>query len=290
MKIRAGMVAAITGAGSGIGLALALELARRGCVLALSDIDNDRLEQAAVQVRALGASATTTQLDVADRDAVFAWAADTVQAHGRVNMIFNNAGVALTAMAETTQPDDFKWLMGINFWGVVHGTQAFLPRLRTTGEGHIVNISSVFGLVAAPTQGAYNASKFAVRGFTEALRMELELEGQMLSATCIHPGGVATNIALSGRVHKGFVRSSGIRAQAHRDLGHSLIQVTTPESAARQIIAGVERNAARVVVGSDARIMDWCVRIFGSGYRWLVLKKVRTLPAFAPRARRKAKT
>jgi short-subunit dehydrogenase len=288
MKIKPGMVAAITGAGSGIGRALALELARRGCSLALADIDGTRLEQTAQQAQALSAPVTSTVLDVSDRAAVFFWADNTVAALGGVNMIFNNAGVALTAMAEATQPTDFEWLMGINFWGVVNGTQAFLPRLRATGEGHVVNISSLFGLMAMPTQGAYNASKFAVRGFTEALRMELELEGGQVSATCVHPGGVATNIALAGRIDDGFVRRTGVEAQAHRERANQMLQVTTPEAAAAQIIAGIERNAARVLVGSDARRMDWWIRLLGAGYQQLVLKRVRKLRAQALAQRREA--
>lgn len=288
MKISPGMVAAITGAGSGIGRALALDLARRGCSLALSDIDSVRLEQTGQQARALNAPVTTTVLDVSDRAAVFSWAGNTESALGGINMIFNNAGVALTAFAEATQPADFEWLMGINFWGVVHGTQAFLPRLRTTGEGHIVNISSVFGLMAMPTQAAYNASKFAVRGFTEALRMELKLDGGPVSATCVHPGGVATNIALAGRIDDGFLRRTGVPAQVHRERTNAMLQVTTPESAARQIIKGVERDAARVVIGPDARFMDLWVRLLGAGYQQLVLRRVRKMRDQAITGQRKA--
>lgn len=177
MKQFANKVAAITGAGSGIGRALAMELAAVGCDLALSDISETGLKTTADQASAQGVKVTTTVLDVADRAAVYAWADQVVTDHGRVNLLFNNAGVALAAPAETTSQADFEWLMNINFWGVVYGTQAFLPHLRASGEGHVVNLSSLFGLIGMPTQASYCAAKFAVRGYTETLRMELEMEG-----------------------------------------------------------------------------------------------------------------
>jgi NAD(P)-dependent dehydrogenase (short-subunit alcohol dehydrogenase family) len=270
-----GKVAAITGAGCGIGRALALELARRGCPLALSDVDGAGLAETAGLAEAAGARVTTAIVDVADRAAVTEWAARCRSAHGQVNLVFNNAGVALTSLAEATRPADFEWLMGVNFWGVVHGTQAFMPHLRASGDGHVVNISSVFGIMAVPTQSAYNASKFAVRGYTEALRMELELEGAPVSATCVHPGGVATNIALAQRVDPASARLIGLDAQTQRERAHGLIQATTPESAARQIIAGVERNARRVLVGRDARVLDFFNRLLGPAYQRLVLRRLR---------------
>jgi NADP-dependent 3-hydroxy acid dehydrogenase YdfG len=272
-----GKVAAITGAGSGIGRALALELAGRGCHLALSDIDGERLAQTAQEAQGPAIQVSTAVVDVADRAAVFAWAEACRATHGKVNLIFNNAGVALSSPAEATQPADFEWLMGINFWGVIHGTQAFMPHLRASGEGHVINISSVFGIIAMPTQSAYNAAKFGVRGFTEALRMELELEGGPVSATCVHPGGVATNIALAGRVDPALERISGVDAQTQRQRAHRMIQVSTPRAAALQIIRGVERKARRVLVGNDARVMDFFARLLGAGYQRLVVNKVRRM-------------
>ena len=195
MKSFEGKVAAITGAGSGMGRTLAVELARRGCHLALSDINEAGLVQTMKECVVHGVRVTLQRLDVSDRAAVFSWASQVSEDHGRINLIFNNAGVSLAAPAETAKIEDFEWIMGINFWGVVHGTQAFLPYLRASGDGHVINTSSLFGIIAMPTQGAYNASKFAVSGYTEALRMELEMEGVSVSATCVHPGGVATNIA-----------------------------------------------------------------------------------------------
>ena len=193
-------VAAITGAASGMGRTLALELARRGCHLALSDVNEAGLAETARLAAQAGVKVTTAKVNVADREAVFAWADQVAADHGKVNLIFNNAGMALGAFADTVAPKDFEWIMGINFWGVVWGTQAFLPHLRKAGEGHVINTSSLFGLLAVPTQGCYNASKFAVRGFTEALRQELDMERCGVSATCVHPGGIRTNIAKDARM------------------------------------------------------------------------------------------
>lgn len=270
-------VAAITGAGSGLGRALALALAREGCDLALSDVDEAGLAATAGQVQAAGGHASTARVDVADRAAVQRWADDCRTRHGQVNLLINNAGVALAAPADTVRPEDFAWIMDVNFWGVVHGTQAFLPHLRASGEGHVVNISSVFGLMAMPTQSAYNASKFAVRGYTESLRMELELEGVSVSATCVHPGGVATNIANAQRIAADAQRLTGLDVDAQRARARRLIDRTTPDQAARQILAGVRRNARRVLVGPDARWGDAMVRLLGAAYQPVLLRGLRRL-------------
>ena len=270
-------VAAITGAGSGIGRALAGELAARGCHLALSDVQPAGLADTAAAAAQRGVRVTTAIVDVADRAAVVGWAAQVAREHGRVNLLFNNAGVGLGTTLEAARPEDLAWIMGINFWGVVHGTQAFLPHLRASGEGHVVNLSSVLGLIAAPTQGAYCASKFAVRGFTEALRLELELEGAPVSATCVHPGGVATNIALASRIDASVTRLTGDTIEGRRRLAHEMIQVTRPEQAARQILRGVSRNARRVLVGPDAHIIDLLSRLLGVGVCALVLRRSRAL-------------
>jgi len=167
--------------------------------------------------------------------------------------------------------------MGINFWGVVHGTQAFLPYLRASGDVHVINTSSLFGIIAMPTQGAYNASKFAVRGYTEALRMELEMEGVSVSATCVHPGGVATNIATASRIDDSIQLLTGQDAHAHRRHANRLINATKPDDAARRILAGVQRNARRVLIGSDARRVDFIPRLMGSAYQIHVLRFHRKL-------------
>jgi short-subunit dehydrogenase len=272
-----GKVAAITGAASGMGRSLAVELARRGCALAISDRNEAGLKETAALCAVHAVKVTTQTLDVADRAAMFAWATQSADAHGKVNLIFNNAGVAHTASAATATIEDFEWIMGINFWGVVHGTQAFLPYLRASGEGHVINLSSLFGLMAMPTQSTYNASKFAVRGYTEALRMELELEGAPVSATAVHPGGVATNIVNASRIDQQVIDSTGQDEETHRRRANRLINVTSPDAAALQILAGVERNARRVLVGKDAWVLDKAVRLLGSAYQQLIIRRAQKL-------------
>ncbi|HVX17496.1 MAG TPA: SDR family NAD(P)-dependent oxidoreductase [Acidimicrobiales bacterium] len=246
-----GRVAAVTGAGSGIGRAVALELARRGCLLAVSDIDAAGLDGTVAMLDGLGAPTIHHLVDVSDRNAVEDWAGKVVAEHGRANVIVNNAGVALGATVEAMSYEDIEWLMGINFWGVVHGTKAFLPHLKAAGEGHIVNVSSVFGLMGIPSQSAYNAAKFAVRGFTEALRIELDADGTGVSCTTIHPGGIKTNIARNARFDEDTVRGLGqdpdrLAAAADRAF------LTSPEKAAAVIVGALEANKRRAFVGPDA--------------------------------------
>ena len=276
MKNFKNKVAAITGAASGMGRTLALELARRGCHLALSDVNETGLAETAAMAGKLGVKVTTAKVNVANRDEMFAWADQVVADHGKVNLVFNNAGVALGALLETVKPEDFQWIMGINFWGVVWGTQAFLPHLKRAGEGHIVNTSSLFGLLASPTQGTYNSSKFAVRGFTEALRQELDLERCGVSATSVHPGGIRTNIARAAKMDQSMDQATGGQAEAARSRFDKMLNVTTAESAALQILRAVERNQRRVLVGPDAKLMDFFVRLLGSWYQpgsvWLSRK------------------
>lgn len=258
-------VAAITGAGSGIGRALALDLAGRGCHLALSDINEVGLAETVRQIGTPGVRVTAQAVDVADRRAVYDWADQVVAEHGKVNLIFNNAGVALGSTIEGMSYDDIEWLMNINFWGVVYGTKAFLPHLKASGEGHIANVSSVFGLAGIPTQGAYNAAKFAVRGFTECLRQELDMTDSGVSATSIHPGGIKTAIARSARMNSNIadlgLDVDGSTAKLERAF------ITSPEKAARIILRAVERNQRRVLVGPDAYVYDWMVRLLPSRYQ-----------------------
>jgi NAD(P)-dependent dehydrogenase (short-subunit alcohol dehydrogenase family) len=272
MKSFKDKVAAITGAASGIGRALAVDLASRGCNLALSDVNEAGLEETRTLATKSGVKVTTQKLDVSNRDAVYAWAESVVREHGKVNLIFNNAGVALAARMEDIAAKDFEWIMGINFWGVVWGSQAFLPHLKATGDGHIINISSLFGLMSLPTQGAYNTSKFAVRGYTEALRQELDMEGGAVSATCVHPGGIATNIAMSARVDDKLAERLGVDKDKARKRFDKIIQGTKPASAAKQILRAVERNQRRVLVGPDAKFLDGMVRVLGSWYQPLTTK------------------
>ena len=193
-------VAVITGAASGIGRALALALARQGAQLALCDLDEAGLEETRKLTSGGAPKESTHRVDVSDRAAVEQWAHAVIDDHGRVNLLFNNAGVGLSSAIVDMSYEDLEWLMGINFWGVVHGTTSFLPHLIDSGDGHVINLSSVFGLIAVPGQAAYNAAKFAVRGYTECLREELEIMNVGVSATCVHPGGIKTNIARSARV------------------------------------------------------------------------------------------
>ena len=277
MKDFKNKVAAITGAASGMGRTLALELARRGCHLALSDVNEKGLAETAALAGKLGVKVTTTKVNVASRDEVFAWADQVVRDHGKVNLIFNNAGVALGAFLETVKPEDFEWIMGINFWGVVWGTQAFLPHMKKAGEGHIVNTSSLFGLLSLPTQGTYNSSKFAVRGFTEALRQELDLEKCGVSATCVHPGGIATNIAMAGKIDPAMEKVTGVSVEQQKRRANKLINVTTAHSAALQILSAVEKNHRRVLVGPDARFLDKLVRLLGASYQSHVIRYVKRM-------------
>ncbi len=267
MKNFKNKVAAITGAASGMGRTLALELARRGCHLALSDVNEVGLAETAQMASKLGVKVTTAKVNVADREAVTVWADQAAADHGKVNLVFNNAGVALGAFLDTVSPKDFEWIMGINFWGVVWGTQAFLPHLKKAGEGHVINTSSLFGLLSLPTQGTYNASKFAVRGFTEALRQELDIENCGVSATCVHPGGIRTNIARDAKMDHSITAKTGGSAQAAKEKFDKLLNTTSAESAALQILRAVEGNKRRVVVGPDAKFLDLLVRLCGSWYQ-----------------------
>lgn len=272
-------VAVITGAGSGIGRALALQLAEAGCEVAISDVNQVGLEQTAESVKKTGITPHVQLLDVADREAIHTYA-DAVFAHyGHINLVFNNAGVALGATVEDMTYEDLDWLMAINFGGVVAGTKAFLPYLQQADQGHIVNISSLFGLVSMPTQSAYNAAKFAVRGFTESLRQELELSNSNVSCTCVHPGGIKTNIARNARMNdiSSITGSSPEKAIADFE---KLFR-TTAEQAATTILNGVKRNKRRVLIGSDAKAIDLMQRALPTFYQRIVVTGQKSLRRFA---------
>ena len=269
-------VAAITGSGSGIGRALAIELASRGCHVALSDVDDEGLAETVALVEQTARTApvevSTAHVDVADRDAVESWAGDVATEFGRVNLIFNNAGVALSANVTAMSYDSFRWLMDINFWGVVNGTLAFLPHLRASGSGHVVNISSVFGLLGIPSQSAYNSAKFAVRGFTDALRTELDIERCGVSATTIHPGGIRTNIARNARFEFAEHEEAIDAEQAAVDF--EKLTRTTPEKAAKLILGAVEKNKRRALIGPDAHLFDAAARLSPRGSQWALGKLI----------------
>jgi butyryl-CoA dehydrogenase len=281
MEQFSGKVAAITGAGSGIGRGLALELAAEGCHLALSDVDDAGLAETVAMVaqatgdrgsERAGVKVSSARVDVVDREAVDAWAAATGDEFGQVHLIFNNAGVALSANVSVMTYESFRWLMDINFWGVVHGTLAFLPHLRASGDGHVVNISSVFGLLGIPTQSAYNSAKFAVRGFTDALRTELDIEQCGVSATTIHPGGIRTNIARNARFEFAEHEEAVDAEQAAVDFER--ITRTTPEKAARLILGAVRKNKRRALIGPDAHLFDAAARISPRASQWALGKVI----------------
>ncbi|VAX45347.1 Putative oxidoreductase SadH [Acinetobacter calcoaceticus] len=265
MKSFKNKVAAVTGAGSGIGQALAIELAKQGCHLALSDVNEAGLAKTVELLATYPVKVTTQQVDVANRTEIADWAKFVVDQHGQVNLIFNNAGVAMGSTAEGISYEDLEWLIGINFWGVVYGTKEFLPFLKQSGDGHIVNISSMFGLTAQPTQSAYNASKFAVRGFTESLRQELDMQNTGVSATCIHPGGIRTNIAKAARMNNS-VQSLGMDPVKSQDAFDKLLR-TPADEAAQQILEAVRKNRRRLLIGADAKVVDVIQRILPQGYQ-----------------------
>jgi len=241
-------VAVITGAGSGIGRALALKLHQKGCRLALCDVNATALAETVAQIPA---PVLSRAFDVASRDAVSDFAAAVKQELGTAHVVINNAGVALSQTIEDMSYEDFEWLMNINFWGVVHGTKAFLPMLRAQDDGVIVNLSSIFGIIAVPTQGAYHAAKFAVRGFTETLRQELE--GSGVFAVCVHPGGIRTNIVRNSR-H--YISNDGVTDPALMARRFEKMARTSPEQAAQTIIDGIERRQPKILIGADAKLMD----------------------------------
>jgi short-subunit dehydrogenase len=266
MRNFANKVAAITGAASGMGRELAILLAGHGCNLALSDVNESGLAetQALAHQANRAIRISVRKLDVADRTAVFAWADATASEHGKVNLIFNNAGVGLSSAAETQKMEDFAWLMNINFWGVVHGTQAFLPHLKLARDGHIINTSSLFGLLAAPGTSAYHAAKFAVRGYTESLRQELDMMKCGVSATCVHPGGVKTAIAQNSRTDSNVV-TLGVDPRTSKEK-FSKNLVTSAERASATILKAVRHNKRRVLIGRDAVVLDKIQRLFPSAY------------------------
>ncbi|BBZ22312.1 SDR family NAD(P)-dependent oxidoreductase [Mycolicibacter hiberniae] len=270
----AGKVAVVTGAGSGIGQALAVELARAGAQLAISDVDTEGLAETERRVAALGVRVKADRLDVTEREAFLIYADEVKEHFGKVNQIYNNAGIAYSGDIEITPFKDIERVMDVDFWGVVNGTKAFLPHLIASGDGHVINVSSLFGLLSVPAQGAYNAAKFAVRGFTEALRQEMVVAGHPVKVTTVHPGGIKTAIARNATV------AEGLDAAALAEFFDRRLASTTAEEAARVILAGVRKNRARVLIGNDARALDLLVRITGSGYQWLFS---RAIPRLRPR-------
>ncbi|MBJ9951827.1 MULTISPECIES: SDR family NAD(P)-dependent oxidoreductase [Acinetobacter] len=267
MKNFKNKVAAITGAGSGMGQQLAILLAKAGCHLSISDVNEKGLAETIELVKPYNVRVTSKKVNVANVEEMRTWAAETVQNHGSVNMIFNNAGVALGSTVEGATYEELEWIMNINFWGVVYGTKEFLPYIKKTGDGHIINISSLFGLTAQPTQSAYNASKFAVRGFTESLRQELDIENCGVSALCVHPGGIRTNIANDARMNDSL-RSLGMNPDKSAKAFNKLLRMP-PEDAAQQMLDAVLKDKRRLLIGNDAKTLDLIQRVLPTGYQKL---------------------
>ena len=270
-----GMTAVITGAGSGIGRATAQALNSAGCVLELADINLKALESTRQSLTRQDLGCHTEGVDVADSAAMESWAEAVARRRGHVDIVINNAGVALGGTAEENTIEDMEWLMGINFWGVIYGCKFFLPLLHKAEGGHLVNISSVFGIIGVPTQSAYNAAKFAVRGYTEALRQEQELAESGIHVCCVHPGGVTTNIARAARTNRSSVE--------HEEFAQRFeaMTETSPAEAAQQILQAMRRRAPRLLIGRDAKAITLISRLFPTAYprilAWFAGKELRRL-------------
>ncbi|MET4609895.1 NAD(P)-dependent dehydrogenase (short-subunit alcohol dehydrogenase family) [Rhodococcus sp. PvR044] len=266
-----GRVAVVTGAGSGMGRTLALGLARRGARLAVSDVDTEGLAATVGLLEELGADVRSDRLDVSERESVLRYADAVVEHFGVVNQVYNNAGIAFSGSILESEFKDIERVLDVDYWGVVNGTKAFLPHLIASGDGHVINTSSLYGILALPRQSAYNSAKFAVRGFTESLRLEMLAGGHPVRVTCVHPGGVKTNVA-NNAGHAGPTKDP-----AETALYNEKLLRMSPEKAAEIILDGVAKNRARVLVGNDARGLDLMVRILGSWYQrpmFEVLKRV----------------
>jgi short-subunit dehydrogenase len=268
MRKLAGAVAVVTGAGSGIGRALALRLARERCDLALADVDAGGLAETATKARAVRINVSTHAVDVADLSAMTQFRDAVMKAHGRVDLLVNNAGVALLGTVTEAKIEEIEWLMAINFWGVVHGVKLFLPLLQKQPDAHIVNVSSIFGIIAPPGNAAYCASKFAVRGFSEALRHELA--GSKVKVSVVHPGGIRTNIVRHARAVAGYGNAARDELIGRFDK----IARTSPEDAAERILRGILRDEKRILIGSDARFIALLQRLFPVNY-WQAMSRLR---------------
>ena len=265
----AGRTCVLTGAASGIGAALALDLAKRRAVLALIDKDADGLERVAALAREVGAHEVTTYvIDLSDRGDRLDLAAEIASRHGGADLLINNAGVALTGTFEQNRMADFDWLLEINLHAVIRMTKAFLPQLLAKPGSHVVNVSSLFGLIAPPGQVAYVTSKFGVRGFTEALRNELEPRG--VGVTVVHPGGIKTNIAANARISG--ADPDGEQAAQARKFAEAALTMP-PEEAARQIVAAIQARKPRLVITREARAADWLARLTPTRY-WRISERL----------------
>ncbi len=267
MKTLDNKVVVITGAGSGIGRAVSLDVAARGALVAVSDWNETGLAETVELLKNAGAREVRSDvLDVSDRAAFASYALAVQDQFGRVNVVVNNAGVSHTGPITEMEYDDFDWLMGVNFWGVVHGTKEFLPHLIASGDGHLVNISSLFGLISVPGSATYNASKYAVRGFTEAVREDMLLARHPVGVTCVHPGGIKTGIVRNGRVTSG---------ESHANVTETFdtkLAKMTPERAAEIIVKAVLTDKPRQLVGLDAHLLHHFARLTGARYQDVIVR------------------
>jgi NAD(P)-dependent dehydrogenase (short-subunit alcohol dehydrogenase family) len=282
MKKLTDRIAVVTGAAGGIGRATALLLAERGCSLALADMNERGLAETAELAKKFGRTVTTHKVDVSNKGQMQDFASAVVQAHGGVNILINNAGVVVLSSFTDHKLEDFEWLMGVNFWGVVYGCKFFLPALQQADEAHIVNISSLFGLTGVPLQTSYCASKFAVRGFTESLRMELY--ESHIGVTSIHPGGIATDIVASSRVNGGPEMEKRKRSTAKM-----FKKMMPPSQAAAAIVRGIDRNSPRVLIARETFVADGIKRLLPAasvdllawGYRQMNARQAKKAKAAA---------
>jgi len=254
MRSLSGKVAVVTGAGHGIGRETALALADRGCRLAICDVDEAALQSVRQALADAGATVTAHLVDVSDRAQVEQFASDVVATQGEAHILINNAGVTVYASFEEHEIEDLEWILGVNLWGVIYGCKYFLPHLKASGEGHIVNLSSVFGIIAPPLQTSYVASKFAVRGFSESLRAELADDN--VGVTSVHPGAIKTNI----------IRNARLVTDTHTELRDATQRLfdrlgTTPDVVAERIVKAIEYNSPRVLITKEARMADALKRL-----------------------------
>ena len=271
MKVIRGKKALVTGAASGIGRGIALALAREGADVVLWDVNEVGLESVADEIRSLGVRVVAARVDLTQSAEISAAVRSLLDRWDAIDILVNNAGVAVGGRFEQVAPADFEWLFDINFWGVVHGCRAFLPQLRTKPDAHIVNLSSVFGLIGVPTQSAYCAAKFAVRGFSESLRQELA--GSNIHVSCVHPGGIKTDIVKRGRHYEDAAGSEVDTAQVASEFERSAR--TSADDAARVILRGVLADNPRVLIGADARVIDVMARLAPRGYDAIVTRAAR---------------
>ncbi len=256
-------VAVITGAGSGIGRALAHALAAEGCHLALVDVDAARLEDVQGELEASDRRVTTYVVDVSDRAAMQALPGHVVADHGAAHIVINNAGVTVVGDIETQSLEDLDWIVGINFWGVLYGCKFFIPILKQQEEGHIVNLSSMFGLIGLPTQGAYCATKAAVRSLSESLSAELAHTN--VRVTSVHPGGIRTNVAADARFNK------DVADEERTELSDFFDNLrVSPDHAAKRIVEAIKAGQSRLIICVETYATDWLKRLFPSGVSWMV--------------------